>query len=134
MPVYTYRRADGTTFDLRQKFTDDALSVDPQTGQSVTRVVQAAGVIFKGSGFYVNDSKSSSKSSMMTPAKSKDESSSSGESSSGESSSSSDSGKESSNNGGDKSASEKKAETKTTVESKTSGSKSSETKSSAPAT
>lgn len=57
MPVYTYRREDGTTFDLRQKFTDAPLAVDPESGQRVVRVVQAAGVIFKGSGFYVNDSK-----------------------------------------------------------------------------
>lgn len=71
MPVYTYRREDGTTFDVRQKFIDDPLTVDPQTGQPVVRVVQAAGIIFKGSGFYVNDSKSASKSSISTPPKDK---------------------------------------------------------------
>ena len=78
MPVYTYRREDGTTFDFRQKFTDDPLSVDPTTGQKVTRIVQATSVIFKGSGFYVNDSKG--KSSTVTPA-SKSESSSESKSS-----------------------------------------------------
>lgn len=57
MPVYTYRREDGTTFDVKQKFSDEPLTVDPATGQSVVRVVQSAGIIFKGSGFYVNDSK-----------------------------------------------------------------------------
>ena len=60
MPVYTYRREDGTTFDYRQKFLDDPLIVDTETGQHVVRVIQPAGVIFKGSGFYVNDSKSAS--------------------------------------------------------------------------
>jgi len=55
MPVYTYRREDGTTFDYRQKFTDEPLARDPETGQRVARVIQAAGVIFKGSGFYVTD-------------------------------------------------------------------------------
>lgn len=55
MPVYTYRREDGTTFDIRQKFLDDALEVCPTTGQKVVRVVHPAGIIFKGSGFYVND-------------------------------------------------------------------------------
>jgi putative FmdB family regulatory protein len=59
MPTYTYRREDGTTFEVRQKFTDAPLSVDPATGQQVVRVVQAAGVIFKGSGFYVTDTRSS---------------------------------------------------------------------------
>jgi putative FmdB family regulatory protein len=67
MPVYTYRREDGTTFELRQRFSDPALTTDPQTGQAVVRVVHAAGVIFKGSGFYVNDSKSASKSATTTP-------------------------------------------------------------------
>ncbi|MBZ0296355.1 MAG: zinc ribbon domain-containing protein [Anaerolineae bacterium] len=57
MPVYTYRREDGTTFDCKQKFTDDALTVCPTTGQPVTRIIQNPGIIFKGSGFYVNDSK-----------------------------------------------------------------------------
>jgi len=72
MPVYTYRREDGTTFDYRQKFLDDPLTVDPVTGQHVVRVVQAAGIIFKGSGFYVNDSKSASRSSINNTAKPKD--------------------------------------------------------------
>lgn len=57
MPVYTYRREDGTLFDVRQSFSDDALTVDPVTGQKVVRVVQNAGVIFKGSGFYTTDAK-----------------------------------------------------------------------------
>jgi predicted nucleic acid-binding Zn ribbon protein len=66
MPMYTYRREDGTTFDLKQSFNDAALTIDPATGQKVIRVVQATGVIFKGSGFYVNDSKGA-KSSTATP-------------------------------------------------------------------
>jgi predicted nucleic acid-binding Zn ribbon protein len=73
MPIYTYRREDGTTFDFRQKFTDDALVVDPETGQHVTRVIQPAGVIFKGSGFYINDSKSASHSAIGTPKSEKGE-------------------------------------------------------------
>ena len=64
MPMYTYRREDGTTFDIRQKFSDTPLTADPVTGQPVVRVVQAAGIIFKGSGFYVNDSKSKSSSTL----------------------------------------------------------------------
>src|SRR5215468_11019809 len=72
MPVYTYRREDGTTFDFRQKFLDEPLTVDPVTGQHVVRVVQAAGIIFKGSGFYVNDSKSASRSSVNNTSKPKE--------------------------------------------------------------
>lgn len=57
MPIYTYRREDGTSFELRQKFLDEPLQVDPETGQKVQRVIQSAGVIFKGSGFYVTDTR-----------------------------------------------------------------------------
>ena len=71
MPLYTYRREDGTTFDIKQSFSDPALTVDPQTGQHVVRVVHAAGIVFKGSGFYVNDSKSSSRNSATSPVKEK---------------------------------------------------------------
>jgi putative FmdB family regulatory protein len=69
MPVYMYRREDGTTFEYRQKFADDPLTVDPVSGQPVKRVVQAAGIVFKGSGFYVNDSKDASRKSINAPAK-----------------------------------------------------------------
>ena len=55
MPVYTYRRDDGSTFDIRQRFLDNPLEACPTTGQAVSRVIQPAGIIFKGSGFYVND-------------------------------------------------------------------------------
>ncbi len=68
MPMYTYRREDGSTFDVRQKFLDAPLTLDPVTGQKVVRVVQPAGIIFKGSGFYVNDSKSASRSSVNNTA------------------------------------------------------------------
>lgn len=57
MPTYTYRREDGTTFEIRQKFLDDPLEVDPKTGQKVQRVIHATGVIFKGSGYYVTDTR-----------------------------------------------------------------------------
>lgn len=64
MPVYTYRREDGTTFEIQQKFLDDPLISCPTTGQKVVRIIQNAGIIFKGSGFYVNDSKGASKKSI----------------------------------------------------------------------
>jgi len=67
MPTYTYRREDGTTFDIRQSFSDDPLEIDPETGQKVHRVPQASGIIFKGSGFYINDNKSASKSAISSP-------------------------------------------------------------------
>lgn len=56
MPTYVYRRADGTTFELFQRITDDPLTADPETGQPVARVISGGvGVQFKGSGFYETD-------------------------------------------------------------------------------
>ena len=73
MPLYTYRREDGTTFDIKQSFSDPALTVDPETGQHVSRIVHAAGIVFKGSGFYVNDSKSGGRNSATSPVKAKED-------------------------------------------------------------
>ena len=55
MPIYEYRRPDGTTFELQQPFSDDALAVDPDTGVPVERVLHAPAVHFKGKGFYNTD-------------------------------------------------------------------------------
>ena len=55
MPIYEYRRPDGTTFELQQAFSDDALAVDPDTGVPVERVLHAPAVHFKGKGFYNTD-------------------------------------------------------------------------------
>ncbi len=74
MPLYTYRREDGTTFEIRQSFSDAALMQDPISGQKVSRVVQNTGVIFKGSGFYKNDNKSSAKSNGSTTSRESKES------------------------------------------------------------
>jgi putative FmdB family regulatory protein len=55
MPIYEYRRPDGTTFEVMQSFSDDALTVDPETGVPVERVFHAPAVHFKGKGFYNTD-------------------------------------------------------------------------------
>ena len=39
MPIYEYRRPDGTTFEVLQKMTDEVLTTDPETGVPVERVV-----------------------------------------------------------------------------------------------
>lgn len=59
MPIYEYKRADGTTFEVIQKFTDDPLTEDPETGQPVERVYTAPAIHFKGSGFHNTDYSSS---------------------------------------------------------------------------
>src|ERR1700744_5146302 len=55
MPIYEYRRPDGTTFELQQSFSEDALTVDPETGVPVERVLHPPAVHFKGKGFYNTD-------------------------------------------------------------------------------
>jgi putative FmdB family regulatory protein len=55
MPIYEYRRPDGTTFEIQQSFSDDTLKVDPDTGVPVERVLHAPAVHFKGKGFYNTD-------------------------------------------------------------------------------
>src|SRR3954471_17900214 len=55
MPIYEYRRPDGTTFEIQQSFSDEPLKVDPDTGVTVERVLHPPAVHFKGKGFYKTD-------------------------------------------------------------------------------
>jgi putative FmdB family regulatory protein len=55
MPIYEYRRPDGTTFEIQQSFSEDALTKDPESGVPVERVLHAPAVHFKGKGFYNTD-------------------------------------------------------------------------------
>ncbi|MET7277292.1 FmdB family zinc ribbon protein [Kribbella sp. NPDC005582] len=81
MPTYQYQCTDcGEALEVRQSFTDDALTVCPACQGTLRKVFNAVGVVFKGSGFYRTDSRSSGKSSV--PAKAETSSSSSSTSSS----------------------------------------------------
>ena len=55
MPIYEYRRPDGSTFEVQQSFDEEPLTHDPDTGVMVQRVLHAPAVHFKGSGFYNTD-------------------------------------------------------------------------------
>jgi putative FmdB family regulatory protein len=55
VPVYVYRRGDGSTFETRQRMADAALVDCPTTGQSVERVLQPFTAHYKGTGFYSTD-------------------------------------------------------------------------------
>jgi len=58
MPVYEYAcESCGHHFDVKQRFSDDPITICPDCGQPVRRVLHPAGIIFKGPGFYINDSK-----------------------------------------------------------------------------
>ena len=59
MPTYVYKREDGTIFEIVQRITENALETDPETGQKVRRIPsKGAGLLFKGTGFYLTDYKS----------------------------------------------------------------------------
>ncbi|WP_431042611.1 FmdB family zinc ribbon protein [Streptomyces sp. P1-3] len=93
MPTYQYQCTEcGEGLEAVQKFTDDALTECPSCKGRLKKVFSAVGIVFKGSGFYRNDSRGASSSS--TPAKpaassSKSDSGSSSSSSSSNGSSSS---------------------------------------------
>ena len=56
MPTYTYKREDGSVFEYEQKITAAPLETCPTTGQKVKRIISGgAGLVFKGSGFYLTD-------------------------------------------------------------------------------
>ncbi|MGW7249929.1 FmdB family zinc ribbon protein [Streptomyces decoyicus] len=68
MPTYQYQcTACGEGLEAVQKFTDDALTECPACDGRLKKVFSAVGIVFKGSGFYRNDSRGSSSSS--SPAK-----------------------------------------------------------------
>lgn len=75
MPVYAYQCDEcGVRFERRQSFSDAPITLCPECEGKVHRLIQPAGVIFKGSGFYVTDNRSSSRSSTSTTSKSDGES------------------------------------------------------------
>ncbi|MEU6482692.1 FmdB family zinc ribbon protein [Streptomyces sp. NPDC046887] len=108
MPTYQYQCTEcGEGLEAVQKFTDDALTECPSCQGRLKKVFSAVGIVFKGSGFYRNDSRgSSSSSSPASKSPSGSSSSSSGDSSSSSSSASASSGSSgsSSSSGGSKSA------------------------------
>lgn len=64
MPTYVYEcSACDKTFEVEQRITEDSLTdCDCGSQGTVKRIIQPTAIMFKGSGFYVNDSQSSSQS------------------------------------------------------------------------
>jgi putative FmdB family regulatory protein len=62
MPVYAYQCDEcGVRFERRQSFSDAPINVCPECEGKVHRLIQPAGVIFKGSGFYSTDHRGGSR-------------------------------------------------------------------------
>ena len=71
MPTYQYACTspdDKHQFEVVQSFTDAPVSECPECGSPVRKVYGSIGVVFKGSGFYRTDSRSSSSSSESSPS------------------------------------------------------------------
>jgi len=64
LPLYEYKcKSCGIVSEIRHGFKESVSEPCAACGGALTRVFNAAGIVFKGSGFYVNDSRKSSASS-----------------------------------------------------------------------
>lgn len=74
MPVYVYRCGScGVQFERHQFFHDAPLKICPECRKkTLKKVITPTKVIFKGSGFYSTDHKSSSGDNSSTASKSRD--------------------------------------------------------------
>ncbi|HEX2910755.1 MAG TPA: FmdB family zinc ribbon protein [Chloroflexia bacterium] len=102
MPTYEYQCGTcGNRFEKFQSFSEEPVKTCPECGNAVKKVFSPAGIIFKGSGWYINDSKKTTTSSNPAPTNSS-------KSESGSSSSESDSKSESKATSTDSSSGESK--------------------------
>ena len=63
MPTYEYAcKSCGKHLEVVQSFTDDALTTCPTCSGTLRKVFGNIGISFKGTGFYKNDSRSSTRS------------------------------------------------------------------------
>jgi len=105
MPTYQYACTScGERLEVVQKFSDDPLTVCPACSGALRKVFSPVGVVFKGSGFYKTDSRSSRSSSSSSSS-----SSSGGDSSTSTSADSSSSSSKSEDSGGTSSSTDKKS-------------------------
>ena len=64
MPTYQYACTEcGHSFEQFQSFSEDSLTECPACAGRLRKLFNAVGVVFKGSGFYRNDSRPAEKSS-----------------------------------------------------------------------
>ncbi len=60
MPIYEYEcSACRNRFERSQRFSDPPVTECPECGGPVRRVLFPAGIVFKGSGWYITDSRAS---------------------------------------------------------------------------
>ncbi len=75
MPTYQYSCTEcGEQLEVVQSFSDPALTVCPACQGKLRKVFNSVGIVFKGSGFYRNDSRSGSNGAEKTNGTSSDSS------------------------------------------------------------
>jgi putative FmdB family regulatory protein len=63
VPTYEYACTDcGDKSEVVQRFSDDPLTICTECGGRLRKVFSPVGIVFKGSGFYRNDSRNGSRS------------------------------------------------------------------------
>jgi putative FmdB family regulatory protein len=61
LPIYEYQcESCATVTDIKHGFKETPAEACPKCGGHLKRLFNAAGIVFKGSGFYVNDSRKAS--------------------------------------------------------------------------
>ena len=61
MPIYEYECSECEfTFERKQRFDEEPIAMCPECQGKARRVICSVPIIFKGSGFYVTDSRKSS--------------------------------------------------------------------------
>jgi putative FmdB family regulatory protein len=119
VPTYSYACTEcSNRFDAVQAFSDDALTTCRECSGRLRKLFGNVGVVFKGSGFYRNDSRESAKSSSSNSSTSTNGSS---------------GGSESSTSSSEKSSSEKSEKSASSSSSGSSGDSGSSSSKSAPA-
>ena len=62
MPTYAYRGTECPhEFEVYQSFSENPLTACVECGSPVRRVIHPAGIVFKGSGWYITDSRNNGK-------------------------------------------------------------------------
>lgn len=85
MPTYQYCCAQcGHQLEAVQSFTDEALTTCAECGGALRKQFSSVGVVFKGSGFYRNDSRSEARSATKAKQSKADSTANKSESKSGE--------------------------------------------------
>ena len=71
MPIYEYQcERCGAATDIKHAYKEPMNESCPKCGGELKRLFNPASIVFKGSGFYVNDSRKSAPSESAAPAKS----------------------------------------------------------------